>query len=237
MPVIDTSKIVDLTHPLDQNTIHWPKDRGFHHQWEHYGTTPDGYFYAAGHFASPEHGGTHMDAPLHFNRDGAAVGQVALTQTIGPAAVIDFSGRAANDPDAAVGVADIEQYELTYGRIPDGAIVVARSGWGRFWSDPKRYMGTHNDVMGLRFPGFSAQAAGFLLKRNVIALAIDTASMDPGCSPDFLVHRLWLGAGRVGFENLCNADKLPPAGATIFCAPMKIMDGSGAPARIFALLP
>jgi kynurenine formamidase len=236
MPIIDTSKIVDLTHPLDQNTIHWPTDPGFDHRWDQYGMTPEGYFYAAGHFTSPEHAGTHMDAPLHFSRDGAAAGQVALAQTIGPATVIDFSARAARDPDVTLGVAEIERYERIHGRIPDGAIVVAHSGWGRLWSDPKRYMGADHDQTGLHFPGYSAAAAGFLLERNVIALAIDTASMDRGNSRDFPVHRLWLGANRVGFENLCNTDKLPPAGATIFCAPMKIRGGSGAPARIFALL-
>ena len=97
---------------------------------------------------------------------------------------------------------------------------------------------SHGDGAALRFPGFSVLAAGFLLgQRNVIALAIDTASMDPGNSRDFPVHRLWLGANRVGFENLCNADKLPPVGATIFGAPLKIGAGSGSPARIFALLP
>jgi kynurenine formamidase len=240
MAVIDISKIVDLTYPLDQGTVHWPTDSKFHHEWDHYGMTPDGHFYASGHFASPEHAGTHMDAPRHFNGAGDTAEQVSLTQTIGPAAVIDFSGRAIKDPDAVLGVADIEQYELSYGRIPDRAIVVARSGWGRFWSDYKRYMGADEPgaVPRLRFPGFSIQAAGFLLeRRNVIALAIDTASLDPGNSRDFPVHRLWLGANRVGFENLCDADKLPPVGATIFCAPVKIGGGSGSPARIFALLP
>jgi kynurenine formamidase len=240
MAVIDTSKIVDLTYPLDQNMVRWPTDIGFRHVWEHYGMTADGHFYAAGHFISPEHAGTHMDAPRHFNREGITVEQVALTQTIGPAAVIDFSPRAAQDPNATLSVADVEQYELSYGRIPDGAVVVARSGWGRFWSDPERYLGTNQpgDVCGLRFPGFSPQTAAFFLEqRSVIAIAIDTASMDPGDSQDFPVHRLWLGANRVGFENLANLERLPPSGATIFCAPIKIGGGSGSPARIFALLP
>lgn len=235
---IDTSKILDLTYRLDQNTVVWPTDREFRHEWDHHGVTPEGYFYAAGHFTSPEHPGTHMDAPRHFNRHGAAVDLVELAQTIGPAAVIDFSDRAMRDPDATLGVADIEQYERSYGQIPDGAIVVARSGWGRFWSDPKRYLGTgDDDPAGLHFPGFSVPAAGLLLRRRVVALAIDTASMDPGNSRDFAVHRLWLGANRVGFENLCNADRLPALGAVLFCAPIKISGGSGSPARIFALLP
>src|SRR5271170_1811057 len=225
MPVIDTSKIVDLTYALDQNTVQWPTDIKFHHEWDHHGMTSDGYFYAAGHFASPEHAGTHMDAPRHFYREGTTVEQVSLAQTIGPAAVIDFSSHAAEEPDAVLDLVDIEQYELSYGRIPDGAIVVARSGWGRFWSDPERYLGTDRtgEFAGLSFPGFSARAAGFLLEqRSVIALAIDTASLDPGSSRDFPVHRLWLGANRVGFENLCDVDKLPPTGATILCAPLKI---------------
>jgi kynurenine formamidase len=234
------AKIVDLTHTLDRTTIYWPTESGFQYHYEHHGMTPGGYFYASGYFASPEHGGTHMDAPLHFNRDGASVDRVPLTQTIGPAAVIDFSARAAGDPDATLSVDDITGYENRNGRIPDGAIVVARSGWGRFWPDRKRYMGTDQpgDVAGLRFPGFSAKAVLFLLKqRSVIALAIDTASMDPGNSRSFPVHRLWLGANRPGFENLANIERLPAAGAILFCAPMKIGGGTGAPARIFALLP
>jgi kynurenine formamidase len=240
MPVIDTAKIVDLTHTLDKNTIHWPTESGFHYEYEHHGMTPEGYFFASGRFASPEHIGTHMDAPIHFNRDGLPANKVPLGDCIGPAAVIDFSERALKDPNATLSVADIQRYEKTYGRIPDGAIVVARSGWGRFWPDRKRYMGTDKpgDVAGLRFPGFSVAAVGFLLKRRkVIAIAIDTASIDRGVSTNFGVHRLWLGANRPAFENLADADKLPPAGAIIFGAPLKIGGGTGAPARVFALLP
>lgn len=240
MAEINTAKIVDLTYTLDKNTIYWPSESGFRYHYEHKGITPDGYFYASGHFATSEHAGTHIDAPLHFNRDGAALDQVPLTQTIGPGAVIDFSGRAASNPNAVLSVGDIAHYETVYGRIPDGAIVVGRSGWGRFWSDRKRYLGTDQagDVAGLRFPGFSAKAAFFLLKqREVIAIAIDTASLDPGISKSFPVHRLWLGANRPGFENLANADQLPATGAIICCAPMKIGGGTGAPARIFALTP
>jgi kynurenine formamidase len=127
-----------------------------------------------------------------------------------------------------------------HGSIPDGAIIVARSGWGRFWSDKKRYLGTDKfgDVAHLRFPGFSADVARYLLDNlNLAAIAIDTASMDPGISKDFPVHRLWLGANKPGFENLAYADKLPEIGATIFCIPMKIGEGTGAPTRVFALLP
>ncbi len=238
--MIDPSKIVDLTYTFDSTTIYWPTEKPMVHEREHYGMEPGGYFYASAKFAAPEHGGTHMDAPIHFNRNGATVDRLPLSQFIGPAAVIDFSARAANDRDATLSIDDLNRYEAAFGKIPDGAIVVARSGWGRFWPDKKNYLGTDKpgDVAGLHFPGFSPEAIRFLLKsRSVIAIAIDTPSMDPGVSKDFPVHRLWLGANKPGFENLANADKLPQAGATLFCIPMKIGDGTGAPTRIFAVLP
>jgi kynurenine formamidase len=238
---IDPAKIVDLTYTFDSKTIYWPTEKPMVHEREHWGIEqPGGYFYASAKFAAPEHGGTHMDAPIHFNQKGATVDQIPLKDCIGPAAVIDFSARAAKDRDATLSLDDIRAYEKAHGKIPDGAIVVARSGWGRFWPDKLRYLGTDKpgDVAGLHFPGFSAEAVDFLLKhRNVAAIAIDTASMDPGNSKDFPVHRLWLGAGKPGFENLAHADKLPASGATLFCIPMKIGEGTGAPTRIFAVLP
>ncbi|MFI5353278.1 MAG: cyclase family protein [Candidatus Binatales bacterium] len=236
---MDTSKIIDLTYAFDSTTIYWPDEQPFMREPEHYGMEPGGYFYASARFAAHEHGGTHMDAPIHFNQRGATVAEVPLSECIGPAAVIDFSARAANDRDATLSVDDIGHYEAAYARIPDGAIVVARSGWGKFWPDKKRYLGTDQagDAAGLHFPGFSAAAIEFLLKnRRVAAIAIDTPSIDPGVSKDFPVHRLWLGANKPGFENLAHAEKLPPRGATLYCIPMKIGDGTGAPTRIFAVL-
>ncbi|WP_331586482.1 cyclase family protein [Candidatus Binatus sp.] len=237
---IDTAKVIDLTYTFDASTIYWPDEKGFVHRLDKSGDTPGHYFYAAGDYAAPEHGGTHTDAPHHFNRDGITLDQVPLADCIGPAAVIDFSARAARDRDAMLTVEDIKAYEAANGPIPDGAIVVARSGWGKYYPDKKRYMGTDKpgDVAGLRFPGYSAEAVDFILKnRHVVAIAIDTASMDPGNSKDFPVHRLWLGANKPGFENVANADKLPAKGATIFCIPMKIGNGTGGPTRIFAILP
>jgi len=237
---IDTSKIIDLTYAFDSTTIYWPDEQPFVREPDHYGMESGGYFYASARFAAHEHGGTHMDAPIHFNQHGATVAEVSLGECIGPAAVIDFSARAANDRDATLSVDDIGRYEAAYGKIPDAAIVIARSGWGKFWPDKKRYLGTDQpgDVAGLHFPGFSPAAIEFLLKnRRVAAIAIDTPSIDPGVSKDFPVHRLWLGANKPGFENLAHAEKLPPRGATLYCIPMKIGDGTGAPTRIFAVLP
>ena len=233
-------RVIDLTYTFDSRTIYWPTEKPFVHQSEHFGLTPEGYFYSSAKFAAPEHGGTHMDAPIHFSRGGATADKVPLADCIGPAAVIDFSERAANDRDATLDLDDIANYERAYGPIPDGAIVVARSGWGKYWPDKKRYLGTDKpkDVAHLRFPGFSPEAIAFLIEnRRVSAIAIDTPSIDPGNSTDFPVHQMWLGHNKPAFENVANADKLPPVGATLFCIPMKIGDGTGGPTRIFALLP
>ncbi|MDO8433978.1 MAG: cyclase family protein [Candidatus Binatus sp.] len=237
---IHSSKIVDLTYTFDDKTIYWPTEKGFVHEFEKYGETAEHYFYSSAKYVAPEHGGTHTDAPIHFNEHGITLDQVPLADCIGPAAVIDFSARAASNPDATLSVDDIKAYESANGAIPDGAIVVARSGWGKYWPDRKRYMGTDipDDVAGLHFPGFSPEAANYLLtNRKVAAIAIDTASIDPGTAADFPVHRIWLGANKPGFENVANADRLPPKGATIFCIPMKIGKGTGGPTRIFAVLP
>jgi len=236
----DASKVIDLTYTFDSSTIYWPTEKPLQHEFEKFGPTDEGYFYASAKYAAPEHGGTHMDAPIHFNKNGIYADKVPLANCIGPAAVIDFSARAWGDPDAMLSVDDIKAYEEKYGQIPDGAIVVARSGWGKFWPDRKHYLGTDKpgDVAGLRFPGYSPEAAEWLVKnRNLAAIAIDTASMDPGVSKDFKVHQIWLGSNKPGFENIANADKLPLKGATIFCIPMKLGRGTGGPTRAFALMP
>jgi len=156
-PPINTARIIDLTHTFDASTIYWPIEFPFKHEFEKYGETPGDYFYSSAKYSAPEHLGTHTDAPIHFNAHGITLDTVALQNCIGPAAVVDFSSRAATDPNATLSVDDLNRYEAVYGRIPGGAIVVARSGWSKFWPDKKRYMGTDKpgDVDDLRFPGFS----------------------------------------------------------------------------------
>ncbi|HEY2665097.1 MAG TPA: cyclase family protein [Candidatus Binataceae bacterium] len=237
--VINPSKIVDLTYRFDASTIYWPGEHPFEHQYEKYGKTPDGYFYSSARYAAPEHGGTHLDAPIHFNQNGLPADRVPLSDCVGPAAVIDFSTRAAEDRDATLGLADLKKYEAAFGRIPDGAIVIARSGWGKFWPDRKNYLGSDRaDASDLHFPGFSPEVIRFLLgNRKPAAIAIDTASIDAGQAKEFPVHVLWLGSNHPAFENLANAEALPPKGATVFCIPMKIGGGTGGPTRIFAVVP
>ena len=237
---IDPAKLVDLSYSFGNNTIYWPTAEPFKLQRVAYGRTPRGYFYAANNISMAEHGGTHMDAPIHFAEGKRTGGEVPLANCVGPAAVIDVRERCERDADYQLTVDDVRAWEARHGRVPAGAIVVMHSGWGARWPDRKRYLGTDVplDVDNLHFPGFSGQAAEFLVReRDVAALAIDTASIDPGQLKDFIAHQVLHGANKPAFENVANVDRLPPIGATFIALPLKIEGGSGGPARIVALLP
>ncbi len=237
---IDPARIVDLTHAFDEHTVYWPTEKGFALERGPHGPTERLPYYAANRFRAPEHGGTHMDAPAHFARDGLTVDRVPLGSLVGPAAVIDISERAARDPDARLEPADVRAWEERHGRVPAGAIALLRSGWSARWPDRRRVLGSDRpgDVEHLHFPGFSAEAARLLVReRGVAALGVDTPSLDHGPSLDFPVHRLLAAAGRPGLENLAGLERLPEAGATLVALPMKIAGGTGAPARVIAILP
>ncbi|MCS6927654.1 MAG: cyclase family protein, partial [Candidatus Binatia bacterium] len=204
------------------------------------GDTPAGYWYAANNLCLAEHGGTHMDAPIHFAKGKHTADEVPLQHLIGPAVVIDVRAQAARDPDYRLSVADIEAWERQHGRIPRGAIVIMWSGWGERWPDKKRYLGTDKpgDVANLHFPGFSREAAIFLVsERQIDAIGVDTPSIDYGQSQDFIVHQIINGANKPALENIAYVEKLPPVGATLIALPMKIAKGSGGPVRIIAVLP
>lgn len=237
---VDLGKIVDLSHSFGPETIYWPTAESFELERVSYGPAPGGYWYAANNICMAEHGGTHMDAPIHFAEGRRTADQVPLSSCIGPAAVIDVRDKAGADRDYRLTVADLEAWEREYGPLPEGAIVIMNSGWGSWWPDKKRYLGTdkQGDVGNLHFPGFSAEAAEFLVnRRDIAAIAVDTPSIDHGQSADFIVHRIINGADKPGFENVANVDRLPPAGATFIALPIKIEGGSGGPARIIAVLP
>lgn len=239
-PAIDESRVVDLTYTFDDTTIYWPTEDGFHLEVGKNGLTPQGYFYAANHFTTAEHGGTHMDAPIHFAQGRLTADQVPLSAMMGPAVVIDVRDSASADRDYRLTVADLERWEAKYGRIPDGAVVLMRSGWGRYWPNRLEYLGTaqKGDVANLHFPGFSKEAAEWLVaQRSIDAIGVDTPSIDHGPSKDFIVHQTINGANKPAFENVANLDRLPEQGALFVALPMKIGGGSGAPARIIAVLP
>jgi len=237
---IDPSKVVDLSYAFGPSTIYWPTAEPFRLQRVAYGFTPAGYFYSANNISMAEHGGTHMDAPIHFAQGKLTAAEVPLANCIAPLCVIDVSEACVRDADYRMSAGDVEAWERRHGSIPAGAIVLMRSGWGDRWPDRKRYLGTDKplDVPNLRFPGFSKEAAELLVnQRRVAALAIDTASIDFGQSRDFAAHQVLNGANKPAFENIANADKLLPTGATLIALPLKIESGSGGPARIIAVLP
>jgi len=234
------ARVVDLTHPFDDQTIYWPTaPTRFELKRLSFGPTPGGYFYAANSFCTSEHGGTHLDAPIHFDKDGKTVDQIPLRQLIAPAVVIDVSAKADADPDYRLSTDDLRSWEKAHGSIPSGAIVLLRTGWGKRWPDRKRYLGddTPGDASKLHFPSFGKESAEYLVhQRHVGALGVDTASIDHGPSKDFIVHQIASGAGVPGLENVANLDQVPAVGAWIIALPMKIGGGSGGPLRVAALV-
>ena len=235
---VSENSVVDLSYSFDEQTIYWPTDMPF--EWKQTsGMTPGGYWYASATYAASEHGGTHIDSPIHFGKDKMTLEQIPLSNLIGPAVVVDVSDKCAGKPDYELTAADIEVWERKHGRIQEGSIVLARTGWGKFWPDKKQYLGTdkHGDVANLHFPGLSEGAAKLLAQRQVHGVGIDTASIDPGTSKAFPVHQVLNGANIYGLENVANLEKLPAVGATLIALPMKIKGGTGGPVRIIAMLP
>jgi len=236
---IDPAKVVDLTHSFGAETVYWPTAKRFVLEVDVKGEV-GGHWYEANNFCTAEHGGTHMDSPVHFARGRATTEQVPVTAGIGPLVKVDVRAAAAKDADYRLTPDDLRAWERTHGRIPRGAIVVMDSGWAARWPDAKRYLGTDvpGDTANLHFPGFSKEAAEFLIgERDINAIGVDTPSIDHGPSQDFIVHRIINGANKPAFENLANLDRLPASGATLIALPMKILGGSGGPLRAIALLP
>jgi kynurenine formamidase len=231
-------ELVDLSHAYDAKTIYWPTEDGFVLEKEFAGKTPAGYWYASNKFRTPEHGGTHVDAPLHFAEGHASVDQIPLDRLVGDAVVIDVHC----DADQQVSVADLATWEKHHGAIPQNAIVLFKTGWSRYWPERKEYLGTdergQKAVSLLHFPGLAPEAARWLVKeREPKAVGIDTASIDYGQSKLFETHRILFAADVPAFENLDALDRLPPRGAKVIALPMKIAGGSGAPLRAIAVLP
>jgi len=241
VPDFANTAMVDLTHPYDGDSIYWPTSPGrFELQVLHRGPTEGGYWYEANAFCTPEHGGTHMDAPVHFAQGMWTVAEVPIERLVGPAVVIDVRAEPDADPDYTLTRADVARFEREHGRIPSGAIVILNTGYAKRWLDPRAYLGddTPGDASNLHFPSFGPEAVRWLIEeRSIRAVAVDTASIDPGSSKQFPVHRIAGAANVVGLENLMNLDRLPAKGAWVVALPMKIAGGSGAPVRVVAFLP
>ena len=240
--LLQTATWIDQTHDFDSTTVYWPTDVNFRHDTVFYGITEKGYFYSSFKYAAEEHGGTHFDAPVHFHQGGNSIEKVPLAQLHGPAVLIDVSKECSQNRDYLVTANDITNWESRHGRIPEGAIILLYTGYEKYWNDHLRYTGTlkkgAEGVADLHFPGLSPEASTWITaNRKVNAIGLDTPSIDFGQSKDFQTHRILTAVGLTMYENLCNLDQLPSAGAYIVALPMKIKGGSGSPLRIVAILP
>ena len=234
-------RMVDLGHSYNDQTLYWPTSPSrFEFREISEGETDGGWYYSAYSVCTPEHGGTHLDAPRHFSTNGRATDAMPLTDLIAPGVVIDVSRQADGNPGYLLTADDVREFEATHGRIAPGTIVLLRTGWSRFWPDARRYLGddTPGDASRLRFPSYGADAARALVEeRQVALLGVDTASIDHGASRDFPVHRIAGDRNVAGLENLTRLEELPATGFTVIALPMKIEGGSGGPARVVALVP
>ncbi len=233
--------LVDLSHAYGSDTLYWPTAPSrFEKTTISFGETESGYFYSAFSICTPEHGGTHIDSPMHFTRDGLPTERIPLKNLIAPAVVIDVVKQAASDRNYLLSVDDVRSFEDQHGRVEPGAIVLLRTGWSKYWPDARPYFGVDNpsDAGSLSFPSYGEDAARLLVEeRKVAILGLDTASTDFGTSVDFVVHRIAAENNVSNLENLTNLDKLPPVGSLVFALPMKIEGGSGGPVRVVALVP
>jgi kynurenine formamidase len=234
-------RLVDLSHGYGPSTLYWPTaTTKFVLTREASGPTPGGWFYAANTLSTPEHGGTHLDAPRHFSEKGRSTDQIPLEQLVAAAVVIDVTKEAAANRDYRLTREAVLAFEKGNGPIARGSAVLLRTGWSRHWPNAKAYLGddTPGDASKLSFPSYGVEAARLLVEeRGVAALGIDTASIDYGRSTDFQVHRVAAARNVPGFENLTNLDQLPIRGAVVIALPMKIEGGSGGPLRAIALVP
>ena len=235
------STLVELTHPFDDETLVWPTSIPFSFDVTFEGHTEAGYYYASRDFAGPEHGGTHLDAPIHFAEGGWTTDEIPLERLVGSGVVVDVSAETSADPDYQVRVEDLTSWEAVHGRIPHGAILFLFTDRSRHWPDAQAYMGTarrgEEAVAELSFPGLHPDAARWLVEnREISAVGIDTPSIDHGPSTLFEAHRVLFAENIFAFENVANLERLPPSGSTIIALPMKLAGGTGGPLRIIAVI-
>ena len=237
-----SQRIVDLYYAFDASSVYWPTAETFHLEKDFEGMTDKGYYYSAYRYSAAEHGGTHIDAPVHFAKGRNTVDEIPLDQLIGPGIVVDVTKQCDKNPDYLVSESDFKNWERRHGKIAAGTIVLLRTGFGKFYPDRKKYLGTDQRGAGavpkLHFPGLHPNAARWLTQnRQIKAIGLDTASIDYGQSTLFESHRTLFAKDIPALENVANLDKLPVTGFSVIALPMKIKGGSGGPLRIVAIIP
>ncbi len=237
-----TTRVVDLTQPLSETTpvLQLPPP---------FANTPGLSRVAISEYddAGPawawqtltvgEHVGTHFDAPIHWitGRGGEDVASAPASKLVAPCAVIDKSAEAAGDPNYLLTVEDIEAWENEHGALPEGGWLFLRTGWDARAHDQAAFLN------GGETPGPDVGAARYLAERApIVGFGCETVGTDAGLAhafdPAFPVHHLLLGAGKYGLTQLANLAELPPTGAIAIVAPLKLVDGTGSPSRVFALI-
>jgi kynurenine formamidase len=227
------TRVIDLSYAINDKLVPWPGDAKWFEAKINATVEKDGYFTRS--FWMLEHYGTHLDAPVHFPPGKMTVDEIPARKLFGPAVVLDVRAESAKDADYRITAALVDEWEKRHGQIPEGAIVLLRTGWASRWPDAQRYR--NQDAQGrMHFPGYSVEAAKLLVGRKTSGLGCDTLSIDYGASEDFAVHRVVLGAGLYQLENLADLSEVPEAGAFLVVAPIKLEGGSGGAVRVFALL-
>ncbi|OGP14274.1 MAG: hypothetical protein A3I75_06725 [Deltaproteobacteria bacterium RIFCSPLOWO2_02_FULL_50_16] len=233
VPLLLDKKIVDLTHPLATGMPYFPGNIPF--SIHPLIKAEEGYQMSV--FSASEHHGTHLDAPSHFFSKKTTVDKIPLDFLLRPVVKIDVSQKVEKNSDYRLSVDDIRSWEKENGPIPKGSYVMLYTGWDERWPQPAAYI-NQDDKGEMHFPGFSCEAAQYLVDGcHVQGVGIDTLSGDAGLEKDFCVHRIILKWEKFIIENVANLSQLPPRGSYILVAPLRLAEGSGAPARVWAWLP
>lgn len=237
----DSDSIIDLSHPLNSGTLHWLDARDFELKVTQNGTIRKGdhsYWVQQDEIHLGTHTGTHLDAPCHFARGKWSVADIPLKNFIDrPAAVIDIVQQSLAIRDYELSVEDIKEWEKVNNEISDGAVVLVRTGWSRFWPKKLEYFGTDTkDLSLLHFPGVHPAAAEWLIEnRKIVGIGIDGPSIDNGQSPQTKSHQLFAAKNIYHLENIAQTiHKLPAIGAKLTLLPLKIEGASGVPVTVIA---
>lgn len=218
----DQFTLIDLTHSLSSKIPSWDGSRCFHLQ-----TSEEN-----DQIIMNTSAGTHIDAPRLFFESRMTIEELSLENLLVPACVLDVSKK--THADYEISSEDILNYETLHGAIPQNSLIIGYTGWSRYWKDPIAYRNA--DAKGdPHFPTFGIQAVEMLMRRKIAGIAIDTLALEP-LSSSFPGHKLLLGAGKYIIENIAHCDKLPPKGAYVIALPLKIQQGSEAPARVIGLI-
>ncbi len=231
--VLDRFRAIDLTHPLHEGIPTWSGGCGF--RLEIKLDYPQGLRVQS--VKSHAGVGTHIDAPTHFIKDSWNIADLPLENLIVPVSVLDISHKMA--PDLLISISDIELFEKSNGQIPQHSLFLAYTGWSQFWNDPDRYRNP-DETGKMHFPGFSEEAALFLLKRGIVGVGIDTLSPDGsinGPGVRYPVHEVILGAKKYIIENVAHLDQMPPSGGYCIALPPRSCGATESAARLVGLVP